>query len=205
LTEALRAHTKLLGDKVVIDEPVLVPGGKRGIIDLMFSKAIRSNRRDEIQHLVVELKRPSKKIDSDEITQIKKYAQAVAADSRFQNVRVRWDFWLLGVDLSDYAQQESKMEGMPPGVIWRGASGRTTVWCKAWAEIIQDNKARMQFFQEKLQFRVDRGANLEFLRKRYDELLRNLPRHLPEVELPGSTSDADLEDDIEFHPPERAQ
>jgi hypothetical protein len=134
LTAVLRAHSKLLGDKIVVDEPVALPGGRRGIIDLMFSKIVKSNRQDEIQHLVVELKRPTEKIDAEEITQIKRYAQAVYSDSRFQNLEVRWDFWLVGVDLSEFAQNEAKMEGLPPGVIWRGFNGRVTAWCKSWAE-----------------------------------------------------------------------
>jgi len=191
LTAILRTHSRLLGDKIAVDEPVLVPGGRRGIIDLMFSKVVKSNRQDEIQHLVVELKRPTKKIDAEEITQIKRYAQAVYSDSRFQNLEVRWDFWLIGVDLSEFAQNEAKIEGLPAGVIWRGFNGRVTAWCKSWAEVLQANKARLHFFQERLHFRVDRGANMEFLRRRYDELLRNLPRlPLPEYTDRGRVADA---------------
>ncbi|CAO3429357.1 ATP-binding protein [Azospirillum doebereinerae] len=193
LTEVLRNHQRLLGEKIVIDEPVAVPGQTRGIVDLMFSKVIQTNRSDEIQHLVVELKRPKKIIDSAEITQIERYAQAVAADHRFQNINVKWDFWIIGTKLSQFAEEKSRQQDMPPGVTWRSKNGRLTTWCKSWAEIIQENRGRLRFFEEKFNYRVDRGSNLDYIRKKYEELLKNIPFDTKNI----NDQLVDAEDDIE--------
>ncbi len=175
LTEVLRAHQKLLGNEIKIDEPVLIDGKKRGIVDLMLSQLVKTNVPDEIHHLVVELKRPRKKIDSAEIVQIEKYADAVATDPRFTNVNVRWDFWIIGTELADYAQRRSRGKDMPSGLIHRDTDKPISIWCKSWGEIIQENKARLIFIQEKLNYRVDRGGNLEFVRQRYQDILKNVP------------------------------
>lgn len=86
LTEVLRKHRKLLGDDAVIDEPVKHVSQERGIVDLMFSRAVRRHKADELIHLVVELKAPKVKIDEKEITQTEKYAISVMKDERFKSV-----------------------------------------------------------------------------------------------------------------------
>jgi hypothetical protein len=58
---------KLLKDEIAIDELVKVPDQKRGIIDLMLSQLVKSQRVDEIEHLIVELQRPSCVIGKKEI------------------------------------------------------------------------------------------------------------------------------------------
>jgi len=44
-------------------------------------------------------------------------------------------------------------------------------WVKTWSQIFEDNKARLQFFQEKLEHQVDQGAALKHLQERYSEYL----------------------------------
>ena len=46
-----------------------------------------------------------------------------------------------------------------------------TIIVKTWAQVISENKARLQFFQEKLEHHVDRGAALQHLRQKYDAIL----------------------------------
>jgi hypothetical protein len=53
---------------------------KRGIIDLMLSRATRRHRADDIEHLILELKAPRVKIGAAEITQGQRYAMAVSQD-----------------------------------------------------------------------------------------------------------------------------
>lgn len=175
LTEVLKAHHKILGNDIKIDEPVLIDGQKRGVIDLMLSQLIKTNVPEEMHHLVVELKRPRKKIDSAEIVQIEKYANSVASDPRFTNVNVRWDFWIIGTELADYAKTRSRGKDMPHGLIHRDTNKPISIWCKSWGEIIQENKSRLTFIQEKLNYRVDRGGNLEYVRQRYQDILKNVP------------------------------
>ena len=104
LTAVLHKHRKILGDDVVIDRPVRHVSQERGIVDLMLSRTLRQHRADELEHLVVELKRPKVKIGHEEITQVEKYAISVANDERFRTVNgVKWTFWAISDDVDQYA------------------------------------------------------------------------------------------------------
>jgi hypothetical protein len=50
---------------------------------MLLSRRIQLGRPDEFEHLVVELKRPSQKIDGNVAQQIQRYAAAVGKDERF--------------------------------------------------------------------------------------------------------------------------
>ena len=80
----------------------------------MLSKAIQP-RTGEYDYLIVALKRPSQKIDSDVITQVKKYATAVVRDQRFHGVNSRWTFIAISNELDDFARRESNQRGRLKG------------------------------------------------------------------------------------------
>ena len=44
-------------------------------------------------------------------------------------------------------------------------SGQTHI--KTWSQVLDDNRARMQFFQERLEFQADKGDALKHLQERY--------------------------------------
>ena len=97
LTRALERHINLLGRETANLEPVkAIDGADPGIIDLMLTKTLRRTE-DELEHLVIELKRPSQDINADVLAQIKRYALAVAKDPRFHEGKVKWKFWPLAV------------------------------------------------------------------------------------------------------------
>ena len=54
LTQVLRQHAKRAKLNIKIDEVVKRIDGKQGIIDLMLSRAIKTHRGDELEHLVVD-------------------------------------------------------------------------------------------------------------------------------------------------------
>lgn len=169
LTQCLRKHAKDLGKDIVINRPVKHPTKQRGIIDLMFSRTRRLYRPTDLEHLVVELKAPDVKIGRDEINQIEEYAQAIVQDSRFDVNDTSWSFWVLSRDIDEKALEFKQQEGQPAGVILRKKN--VTIWVRKWGQIIEENKARMQFFQEQLAHQVDKGAALKHLRARYENLL----------------------------------
>lgn len=73
---------------------VLDGEGHRRIVDLMLARSVPHGRQKH-EHLVVELKAPRIVLGADEITQIRRYAQAVARDARFNRLKVKWDFVLV--------------------------------------------------------------------------------------------------------------
>jgi hypothetical protein len=155
LTEVLKKHKKHLGEGTVIDEPVKHVSKERGIVDLMLSRAIRRHKADELTHLVVELKAPKVKIDRDEFTQVEEYAISVMKDERFRNVKTTWVFWVISDDYGDYAEYRMKKSTGNSGKIHE--ADNVSIWVKTWSQVLDENRARMQFFQERLEYEADKA------------------------------------------------
>lgn len=171
LTEVLRAHKKLLAEDIVIDKPVTKLDKSVGIVDLMLSKAVPRNHVDELEHLVVELKRPTVKVGSKEITQIKEYAYAVAADERFRHLNTRWSFWVISNDLNEFALRETRQKDKPNGLIMQSEDGQIEIWVKTWSEVINVANSRMRFVQDHLQTSISKESALDYLRTTYEKYL----------------------------------
>lgn len=169
LTEVLRKHKKELGEEVVIDAPVKHISQERGIVDLMLSKATRRHKANEVSHLVVELKAPSVKINAKEITQIEGYAASVMEDERFRNVRVSWVFWVISDDIGAHGRFRITDES---GLIHR--KDNVAIYVKTWGQVLDENKARLQFFQERLEFQADKGSSLRHLQDHYAKYLEGV-------------------------------
>jgi hypothetical protein len=174
LKRVLEKHRAILAPDIVIDDPVKVIGKKRGIVDLMLSRATRRHRADDIEHLIVELKAPKVKIGADEITQAKRYAIAVSTDERFHTVKgVRWHFWIVSNSYDDYARAD--IDGGPdPARQLVHRKDNISVGIKTWGELIEENRARLQFFQEQLQHSADESAAIRHLQERHSKYLEGV-------------------------------
>ncbi|MDP2874959.1 MAG: ATP-binding protein [Holophaga sp.] len=171
LTEALRQHLKTNGDSTVVDRSVTLADGGRGILDLMLGQKVATARAEELEYLVVELKRPSVVVGSEEITQIEKYAQAVADDSRFHGIPARWTFWVISNDMDSFARRRASQAGAPRGRIHISDDPRMTVWIKEWSQVLHENKARLGLYQKHLELQANQDEGLTFLRAKHQELL----------------------------------
>ena len=169
LTEVLRTHRQLLCNDTVIDRPVKHISKERGIVDLMLSRALRRHRADELEHLVVELKAPRVPIGKDEVNQIEEYAFSVMEDERFKRNNVRWTFWVISDDMDGFAEKRIMEHEQQHGTIYR--KGNCVIAIKSWSQVIEDNKARLQFFQEKLEHQVEDETALKHLQDRYEKFL----------------------------------
>ena len=166
LTAVLQKHREILGDDVVIDKPVRHISQERGIVDLMLSRTLRRHRADEVEHLIVELKRPKVKVGHQAITQVEQYAISVASDERFRTVDgVKWTFWAISDDVDEYGAFRMR----DTGVI--SSKDNITVGIKTWGQLVEENKARLQFFQEKLEHQVDDETALKHLQDKYQRFL----------------------------------
>lgn len=174
LTSVLRKHIKIIGTDVVVDDPVRRVDGSDGIVDLMLSRCITLPGIAEREHLVVELKRPSIDIGSQEANQIESYAIAVAEDERFKDTSTRWEFWVIAKDMKADVRRRSEQANRPKGILYQDASQRITVWAKTWAQVIEDAHTRMRFFQNELGYTPDRDASLDHLKKVYAKHLGEL-------------------------------
>jgi len=186
LTQVLIEHKKMLDPKIVIDEPVKHVSQTRGIVDLMLSKATRQHRANQLSHLVVELKAPKVDIGSDEVTQIQGYAFSVMSDPRFAKVGVTWNFWVISDKLAPYTEHLVQDES---GLIL--AKPNVNIYAKTWGQVLDENRARMKFFQDRLDVQVDKTSSLKYLQERYSAYLEGVfEAEDDELENEGEPSDA---------------
>jgi hypothetical protein len=157
---------------IIVDEPVKRADGTRGIVDLMLSRRVPSNREDEREHLIVELKAPTVKAGMKETGQIKSYAFAVQADERFKGVSTRWTFWLVVNDMDEHASREVHQSERPEGLLLQADDPNTRIWVKTWAQIIHDCRTRLKIFQQALNYSADKDASLDYLKATYERVLR---------------------------------
>lgn len=162
LTQVLVEHKKMLDPEIMIDEPVKHISQTRGIVDLMLSRATKQHRANRLSHLVVELKAPRVPIGADEVTQIQGYAFSVMEDQRFSKVGVTWAFWVISDELKPYTEHLVKDE---TGLILEKPN--INIYAKTWAQVLDENRARLKFFQDHLDVQVDRDASLKYLQQRY--------------------------------------
>lgn len=180
LTKVLSKHLKQL-DK---DRTELVPverlDGSRGIVDLMLSKTIPRPKANENEHLIVELKRPKTKIGFEESNQIKSYAFAVVEDERFKDTNTTWHFIVISNEIKNEVRKEVTQRFRPQGLLYEDPDGKSFVWVKTWGEVIEDAKARLHIFQEKLQYNATTLTGIEYLKKTHEKYL---PKNLTCEEL----------------------
>lgn len=183
LEDVLAKHIGLLKDRED-DDPVDVGEGKSGRIDLMLQRAIQP-RNGEYDYLVVELKRPSQKINATVLSQIEGYAMAVANDERFRGLKAKWTFMVISNDFDDVAKRKANQRDRPSGMVYDDADMNVSVWAKTWSEIISDAKSRLHFVNKQLSYQADRDSSKEYLIKTH-------AKYIPEA---GVTVDENLSDE----------
>lgn len=168
LTSVLRSHLSLIDpdrDALAPVDTVLDADGKAAIVDLMLSARIPTPTDDERKHLVIELKRPSQPLNEDVLSQIKKYAKAVARDDRFEHCKVEWDFIAISNRFTTDAELEARQAGQPKGMILQlDEPVKIRVWAKTWGEIIQEAEGRLTYYKRQLEYQANDEEALRYLR-----------------------------------------
>ena len=170
LNEVLEKHKGYLGQPYDDEEPVTLEGGGEGRIDLLLARSIPQPHPDEREYLVVELKRPKKKIDLEVISQIKRYANAVTKDERFHDTKTRWVFMTVSNQMTDDAHLDANAPDRPKGVVGFLPNG-ISIWAKSWGQIIQDAKGRLEFFKQSLEYEADSESARSYLRRAHEKYL----------------------------------
>jgi hypothetical protein len=168
LKAILEKHLKLLERETLAAE-VKDIYGEESIPDLMLYRQYAERSEGKFQHLVIELKRPSVKLGSKEIDQIKKYAYSIAADPRFDKEQTQWTFLLVSTDLDEFAELECQQNDREFGHIV--SKNNLNVHVKRWATIISDCRWRYDFYREALELEVQDDEAKAYLEKKYAEYL----------------------------------
>lgn len=171
LKNVLKSHLNLLGRldfQEVLDESDNQE--LNDIPDICLFKQFPRGKAGHFENLVIELKRPSKRSGITELDQVKRYAQAISSDGRFDFKRSEWTVVLLVTEMDKSLEFEYEQEGKPIGEIIKKKN--LTVVIKKWIDVITDAEARYQYLKEKLNYSIshdEEGVNL--LKKRYAEYL----------------------------------
>lgn len=110
------------------------------------------------------------------ISQVEGYAASVVADERFRNVDVQWEFWAISDDLGPVGKFRVGDKG---GAIMRQRN--VAVFLKTWGQVIDENRARLQFYQEKLEYQANKESALKQLQEHYAKYLDGVLEESPEA------------------------
>ena len=194
LNEVLDKHLKTLRKEDKDGKDVKLEDGSTGRLDLLLARSIPQSRAEEREYLVVELKRPSKKIDTEVLSQIKDYARAVAKDERFKDTNTRWIFWAVSNEMNDDAYQESHQRDRAPGLVYDDNKLNITVWAKTWGQIIQECKGRLNFFQEKLNYEATQDSAVAYLKKTHEQFIPPAIKAMEPKKEDGAVEDLNAEE-----------
>jgi hypothetical protein len=174
LTTVLRKHLDKLrpperGRRKKKDDPVTRDDGSQAVIDLMLARELPQYGRTRKEYLIVELKRPSQKIDLAVKGQIESYALAVMKDERFDTKNTHWTFIAVSNEMTDEAAETVRQTDKPVGYFLNGPNYR--VGLVTWAELLQASLTRLEMFREKLDYVATKDQGVALLHDRYRQFL----------------------------------
>jgi len=170
LNEVLQIHIGKLGKMCDDDTPVEREDGTHGRVDLLLGLATRP-RQDEMDHLIVELKRPSKKIDTEVLDQARSYALAIAADPRFDKEKTHWKVIAVSDEMDEEAEACVNQANMPSGQYHKSKDGNIEVWAYTWTQIIGRARAKLEFLNKSLCYEADRDSSKQYLLETYEKFI----------------------------------
>lgn len=174
LSTVLRKHLQRLRPdekKPKKSRSVLRDDGSQAIIDLLLAREVPTYANVRREYLVVELKRPSQKIDLEVKSQIESYAMAVASDERFDKQNTFWTFLAVSNEMTDDAARSVRQQGKAFGYFHDEANlkiGLTT-----WGELLGVSRVRLEAFRKRLDYNATRDQGVALLHSKY-------ARYLPE-------------------------
>ncbi|XGM37167.1 ATP-binding protein [Klebsiella pneumoniae] len=168
LNQVLRYHADKIGITYDAEQPVVREDGTTGRVDLLLSKA-RQPREGELEHLVVELKRPTQKIDLSVINQVESYAYAVSNDNRFDKQNTKWIFIAVSNDIAPLVQDRISQDDRPYGQLY--SKGNVSIWIYTWGELIGQARSRLMFFSNLLDIDINRDSATNYLKETYAKFI----------------------------------
>jgi hypothetical protein len=151
------------------EAPVIRDDGTQAVIDLMLAREVPAYAQTRREFLVVELKRPSQKIDLEVHGQIQSYALAIASDERFDAENTHWTFIAISNEMTPEAARTVRQQGKPYGFFHQEENLR--IGLTTWAEVLGASKARLEAFRDKLDYTATKDQGIALLHNRYARYL----------------------------------
>jgi hypothetical protein len=148
---------------------VLRDDGSQAVIDLLLGREVPAYAKTRREYLVVELKRPSQKIDLEVKAQIEGYAMAVAADERFDKHNTHWTFLAVSNEMTEEAARSVRQQGKAFGFFHDEPNLK--IGLATWSEILGASRARLEAFREKLDYTATKDEGVALLHSKYSQYL----------------------------------
>lgn len=148
---------------------VLRDDGSQAVIDLLLAREVPAYAKTRREYLVVELKRPSQKIDLEVKAQVESYAMAVAADERFDKHNTHWTFLAVSNEMTEEAARSVRQQGKAFGFFHDEPNLR--IGLVTWSEILGASRARLEAFREKLDYTATKDEGIALLHSKYSQYL----------------------------------
>jgi len=166
LNTVLRKHLgRLASGKSGKLKAVLRDDGSEGVVDLVLGRELPAYAKLRREFLVVELKRPSERIDLRAKAQIESYAMAVASDDRFDTANTHWTFLAVSNDMTPDAARTLRHPTGAFGCFHEEPSLR--IGLATWGGILSGARARLEFFRSLLDYSATPDEGVAWLRERY--------------------------------------
>ncbi|SCL56523.1 Type I restriction enzyme R protein N terminus (HSDR_N) [Micromonospora chersina] len=151
LTSVLAQHLSRLGQEVTLEnrlQSVKRDDGRSGRVDIVMFRGIGDEHHT--QRLVIELKRPSLRVGSEELEQVKSYARAIVRDPQYKHGAGKWKFILVTYDIAPEIEYDIKQEDREPGHADKQRD--YDLWVLTWGQIFDDAERKLRFFQRRLNY-----------------------------------------------------
>ncbi|WP_433721743.1 ATP-binding protein [Actinoplanes sp. CA-051413] len=151
LTSVLGQHLSLLGSEVQLEnriQSVKRADGRSGRVDIVMFRNVGDEHHT--QRLIVELKRPSLQVGSEELEQVKSYARAIVKDPQYVHGRGKWKFVLATYDIDPDIEDDIRQADREPGHAVRQRN--YDVWVLSWGQIFDEAERKLRFFQKRLNY-----------------------------------------------------
>lgn len=178
LKNVLLTHLKALGrDGLEVIVASKDNEDLRDIPDICLYKQFPRGKAGFFENLVIELKRPSKRSGTAELDQVKRYAQAISTDGRFDMNKTEWTVILLVTDMDSSLEFEYIQEGKPVGQILKKKN--LNVLVLKWIDLLTDAEARYQYLKERLNYSISHDdTGISLLKKTYSQYLPDLEKNV---------------------------
>jgi hypothetical protein len=165
LTRVVRALITERDDVEFAPRPVVLPSGKRGRVDMVFSRHLPESERT--RHLVVELKRPMR-LTMTEFGQINNYASAITGHPEVLGTPHDWDFWLVGTEIDD-AVRNQYSDPARPGLTTNNP--RYRIWVMTWGQLLDQAERRVQAFRAALELISTDQTSRDYLQRKHAQFI----------------------------------
>ncbi|WP_371599971.1 ATP-binding protein [Streptomyces sp. NBC_00564] len=165
LTRVVRTLITQRDDVEFASNPVTLPSGKRGRVDMVFSRHLPESERT--RHLVVELKRPMR-LTMTEFGQINNYASAITGHPEVLGTPHDWDFWLVGTEIDDVVRNQYS-DSARPGLTTNNP--RYRIWVMTWGQLLDQAERRVQAFRSALELVSTDQTSRDYLQRKHAEFI----------------------------------